>query len=588
MKQFFKMMFASALGVFLAGGLMITASIFILLGIATSLGSTSSYTPKANTVFKIKLDGTLTDNATENPLAVLMGEGEKGLSLRELQAAIETAKKNDHIRGIYLEAGDLSSGSANLKALRVMLKDFKESGKFVIAYADNYTQGNYYLCTVADKVFLNPQGVVSLIGIASQTMFYTGLLDKIGVQMQIFKVGTYKGAVEPFMLEKLSEANREQIQSYISSIWRILSEGIAESRNLPVEKINRFANEGVAFGTAEKTVEWGLVDELKYKPEAERYVKELAGQTGKNLETADVGKIKGIPTAAKEKPDQIAILYAEGEIGMDAPSSPYDMDQKITEKVATELIKLKDNEKVKAVVFRVNSPGGSAFVSDQIWRQVVELKKVKPIVVSMGNVAASGGYYISCAANKIVAEPNTLTGSIGIFGIFPNATGLFKKLAITSDIVKTNTFADLGDLTRPMTPEEKALIQTFVERGYDTFITRCAEGRGMTKEEINAIGQGRVWTGEQAKERGLVDELGGIETAIQTAAQLADLSDYSISHVSASKDFFKDLLEKQLGEVKVSIVKSVLGEEYEYFKTLETIRSHAGIQARIPYDMRPL
>lgn len=582
------MMFASALGVFVAGGLMIIASIFVLIGIVTSLGTSSSYTPKANTVFKIKLDGTLSDNVSENPFALLMGEEGQSLSMKDLRAAIRTAKDNDNIRGIYLESGTLASGSANLKALREALTDFKESGKFVIAYADNYTQGNYYLCSIADKVFLNPQGIVGVMGLASQTLFYKGLLDKIGVQMQVFKVGTYKGAVEPFMLDKLSDANREQIESYITSIWNITTQGIADARKISVADINRFANEGWAFAGAEKAVEAGLVDELKYKPEAEKYIKELAGQTGENLVTADVNKIKNIPVVTKEKPNQIAILYAEGEIMPEAPSSPYDMEQRITEKVAAELIKLKDNDKVKAVVFRVNSPGGSAFISEQIWRQVVELKKVKPVVVSMGNVAASGGYYISCAANKIVAEPNTLTGSIGIFGIFPNATGLFKKLDVTADIVKTNTFADLGDLTRPMTEEEKTIIQSYIEKGYDTFITRCAEGRGMSKEAINAIGQGRVWTGEQAKERGLVDELGGIETALETAAQLADLTDYSVTQVSGSKDFLQELINKQLSEVKLSMIKSVLGEEYDYFKTLQTIRTHAGIQARLPYDLKPL
>lgn len=582
------MMFASALGVFVAGGLMIIASIFVLIGIVTSLGTSSSFTPKANTVFKIKLDGTLSDNVSENPFALLMGEEGQSISMKDLRAAIRTAKDNDNIRGIYLESGTLASGSANLKALREALTDFKESGKFVIAYADNYTQGNYYLCSIADKVFLNPQGIVGVMGLASQTLFYKGLLDKIGVQMQVFKVGTYKGAVEPFMLDKLSDANREQIESYITSIWNITTQGIADARKISVADINRFANEGWAFAGAEKAVEAGLVDELKYKPEAEKYIKELAGQTRENLVTADVNKIKNIPVVTKEKPDQIAILYAEGEIMPEVPSSPYDMEQRITEKVAAELIKLKDNDKVKAVVFRVNSPGGSAFISEQIWRQVVELKKVKPIVVSMGNVAASGGYYISCAANKIVAEPNTLTGSIGIFGIFPNATGLFKKLDVTADIVKTNTFADLGDLTRPMTEEEKTIIQSYIEKGYDTFITRCAEGRGMSKEAINAIGQGRVWTGEQAKERGLVDELGGIETALETAAQLADLTDYSVTQVSGSKDFLQELINKQLSEVKLSMIKSVLGEEYDYFKTLQTIRTHAGIQARLPYDLKPL
>lgn len=588
MKQFFKMMFASALGVFVAVGLISIVFIFTLIGIASSMSSTPDYSPKSNTVYKLTLDGSLSDNTEENPLAMLMGETDKALSLKDILSTIQTAKENKNISGIYIEAKSLSAGSASLEAIRRALTDFKESGKFVIAYSDNYSQGCYYLCSVADKVFLNPQGTLGLVGMASQTMFYKELLKKVGVDMMIFKVGTYKGAVEPFMLDKLSEANREQIQSYMSTIWDNVTSGIAEARHISTEDINNFANQGYAFASAEKTVECKLVDELKYRPEAEEFVKELAGQSDKHLQTADVTKIKSIKTGNREKADRIAILYAEGEIKPEVSSSPYNVEQAITEKVATKLIKLKNDDNVKAVVFRVNSPGGSAFVSEQIWRQVVELKKVKPIVVSMGDVAASGGYYISCAANKIVAEPNTLTGSIGIFGIFPNVTGLLDKLSLTTDIVKTNTYADLGDMSRPMREDEKVLIQSFVERGYETFLTRCADGREMSKEAINEIGQGRVWTGEQAKERGLVDELGGINKAIETAASLADLSDYSLTYVSGTKDFWKEFIEKQLGEVKVSIVKSVLGDEYEYFKNLSNIKTTTGVQARLPYDVKPL
>lgn len=581
-------MFASALGVFVAVGLISIVFIFTIIGIASSINSTPDYSPKSNTVYKLTLDGSLSDNTEENPLAMLMGETEKALSLKDILSTIQTAKENKNISGIYIEAKSLSAGSASLEAIRRALTDFKESGKFVIAYSDNYSQGCYYLCSVADKVFLNPQGTLGLVGMASQTMFYKELLKKVGVDMMIFKVGTYKGAVEPFMLDKLSDANREQIQSYMSTIWDNVTSGIAESRNISTEDINNFANLGYAFASAEKTVECKLVDELKYRPEAEEYVKGLAGQSDKRLQTADITKIKSIKTINREKADRIAILYAEGEIKPEVSSSPYNVEQAITEKVATELIKLKNDDNIKAVVFRVNSPGGSAFVSEQIWRQVIELKKVKPIVVSMGDVAASGGYYISCAASKIIAEPNTLTGSIGIFGIFPNVTGLFNKLSLTTDIVKTNAYADLGDMSRPMREDEKVLIQSFVERGYETFLARCADGRGMSKEAINEIGQGRVWTGEQAKERGLVDELGGINKAIETAASLADLSDYSLTYVSGTKDFWKEFIEKQLGEVKVSIVKSVLGDEYEYFKNLSNIKTTTGVQARLPYDVKPL
>lgn len=581
-------MFASALGVFIAAGLISIAFVFILIGIASSMSSTPDYSPKSNTVYKLTLDGSLSDNTEENPLAMLMGETDKALSLRDILSTIQTAKENKNINGIYIEAKSLSAGSASLEAIRRALTDFKESGKFVVAYSDNYSQGCYYLCSVADKIFLNPQGTLGLVGMASQTMFYKELLKKIGVDMMIFKVGTYKGAVEPFMLDKLSDANREQIQSYMSTIWDNITSGIAESRRIPVKDINNFANQGYAFASAEKAIECGLIDELKYRPEAEEYVKELAGQSDNHLQTADITKIKSIKTVNRDKADRIAILYAEGEIKPEVSSSPYNVEQAITEKVASELIKLKNDDNIKAVVFRVNSPGGSAFISEQIWRQVVELKKVKPIVVSMGDVAASGGYYISCAANKIVAEPNTLTGSIGIFGIYPNVTGLFDKLSLTTDIVKTNTYADLGDMSRPMREDEKVLIQSFVERGYDTFLTRCADGRNMSKEAINEIGQGRVWTGEQAKERGLIDELGGINKAIETAASLANLSDYSLTYVSGTKDFWKEFIEKQLGEVKVSIVKSVLGDEYEYFKTLNNVKSTIGVQARLPYDVKPL
>ena len=572
MKQFFKMMFASTLGVMLAMGIIITVLISMTIGYIATVGSTPDYTPKSNTVFKIKLDGTLADNPAENPFSALMGDKENTLSLKDLLETIRIAKQNDKIAGIYIESGLLSSGSASLEAIRRSLTDFKESGKFVVAYADNFTQGNYFLCSVADKVFLNPQGILELTGLASQTLFYKGLMDKAGIEMQIFKVGTYKGAVEPFMLDKLSEANREQIQSYISTIWNNITESIAESRGISVTDINHYANEGLFFADPVKTVECGFIDELKYKPEVEAYVRELAGQSGEKLRSASVAQMKTLKASPSKNAPEIAVLYAEGEIKAQTSGSLYDIEQSITEKMADELIKLKNNDDVKAVVFRVNSPGGSAYISEQIWRQVVELKKVKPVVVSMGNVAASGGYYISCAANKIIAEPNTLTGSIGIFGMFPNASGLFGKLALTADIVKTNTFS----------------IQGYVERGYQTFLSRCAEGRGMTIEAVNAIGQGRVWTGEQAKERGLVDELGGIELAISTAAGLAGLDQYSVTTVSSSKNFLDEFLESQLGEVKLSIVKSVLGNEFEYFKTLDNIKTNCGIQARMPYDIKPL
>lgn len=588
MKQFFKMMFASAFGVLLGLGILSLILLSTAVGFIASVGSTPAYTPKENTVFKIKLQGTLADNSEENPFAYWIGEEEETLSLKDLLETIQIAKHDERIKGIYIEAGMLSAGSASLDALRRALIDFRENGKFVVAYADHFSQGNYYLCSVADRIFLNPQGILELQGLASQTLFYKGLMDKLGVEMQIFKVGTYKGAVEPFMLDKLSDANREQIQSYLSSIWNNITEGIAQARGISAESVNQYANEGLTFADPMKTVEYGLVDSLKYKPEAEAYVKELAGQKSEELNTASVSQMKTLLPLTSGKEPQVAILYAEGEIKEQVSSRFYDMEQVISENTVNELIKLKNDDQVKAVVFRINSPGGSAYLSEQIWRQVVELKKVKPVVVSMGDVAASGGYYIACSANKIIAEPNTLTGSIGIFGMFPNVAGLFGKLDLTSDIVKTNALADMGDPSRPMTESEKALVQGYVERGYQTFLSRCAEGRGMTTTEIDAVGQGRVWSGEQAIEKGLVDALGGIDLAIQTAAELAELETYETTTVSSSKNFIDEFLDKQLGSVKLHIAKNILGDEFEYFKKLREIRESQGIMARLPYDIKPL
>lgn len=588
MKQFFKMMFASTFGVFIALGLFFLISIFTLIGIIGNLGSSSTFTPTKNTVYKIELNGTMNDSSSENPIAALLGDTEQQLSLFTVLETIKQAKENDRITGIYLEAGTLSTGSANLEALRRALIDFKESGKFIVAYSDAYSQGCYYLCSVADKVFLNPQGVVAIVGLASQNMFYTGLMEKVGVEMEIFKVGTYKGAVEPFMLDKLSNENREQIESYTSSIWNTLASGMAESRGITINDINHFADEGLIYASPENAVECGLIDGLMFKKEAEEYIREISGQTDEKLKTVGVEQMKNIRKNTYTTKEQIAVIYAEGEIMESGSSSIYDSENLITESLAEELAKLKNDEQIKAVVLRVNSPGGSAFISEQIWYEIEELKKEKPVVVSMGSLAASGGYYISCAADKIIAESNTLTGSIGVFGTFPIIDGALKKIGVTTDVVKTNKYADLGDMNRSFREDEKTLMQAYVERTYDLFLTRCADGRGMSKEAIDAIGQGRVWTGEQAVKNGLVDELGGLDAAILAAAKLADLSDYSVTEVSGSSNFWKDFMDSQLNEIKASFVKSHLGEDFDYFKTVQRIRSASGIQARLPYDIKPL
>ena len=588
MKQFFKMMFASTFGVFIAFMVMSFVGFIFFVGMLFSMGAESKavYTPRSDeSIFKLSLEGVMYEEIADNPLSLLLG-GENTLSLKDILSSINNAKDQNAIKGIYLDMGLLFTGTSNVDAIRRALNDFKESGKFIVAYADNYSQASYYLASVADELYLNPQGTLMLTGFSSATMFYKGILEKAGIEMMVFKVGKYKGAVEPFISDRLSDENREQITVYQSGIWNNILNGIAKSRRLPASDVNHFADGGLFFDDPASAVECGLIDSLKYRTEVEQLLKEKVGQKGNSLKTIGLGKMKRAKKIGREYRNKIAVIYAEGEIST-IPSS-YTGSYAITEKLADEIIKLKDDDLVKAVVLRVNSPGGSAYVSEQIWKQVVELKKSKPVVVSMGNVAASGGYYISCGASKIVAEANTLTGSIGIFGMFPNMSGLFDKLALTTDIVKTNEFADFGDVSRPMTADEMALFQGFVERGYDVFLTRCAEGRNMSKEAIDSIGQGRVWTGAQAHELGLVDEIGGLDRAIELAAETANILNYTIINVSTTKDFFQELLEKQLDNTKASIVKDMLGDEYEYYRTLQQIKSTYGIQARIPYDLKPL
>lgn len=590
MKQFFKTVFASTLGVLIALGIVVVSSIFIGLGMAASMGSTPVYNPEPNTVFKLSLKGTWVDQAVDNPLAELMGESSEQLAVSDVIKAIRQAKENDNIKGIYMEVGSMSSGFAGLEAVRRELVSFKESGKFIVSYGDSYTQGAYYLCSVADSVFLNPQGSVALTGLASQGLFFTGLADKLGIEHYIFKVGTYKSAVEPYFLKKFSEANREQLTSFLGSVWKNVTSAIVESRRISADALERYLNEGLALGQATNAIDYKLADALRYRYEAENCVKNMAGQAlDEKMKCANVSKMTSIKSTEKVSSNKIAVLYAEGEIReASSGTSPLSSDEQlITEEMTEKLRKLKDDEEVKAVVFRVNSPGGSAYISEQIWKEVVELKAKKPIVVSMGNYAASGGYYISCAANKIVAERTTLTGSIGVFGVVRNLTGTFEKVGVTTDVVKTNTYADLSDVSRPMREDEKALIQRSVEQTYDLFLTRCADGRGLSKESIDKIGQGRVWTGEQALERGLVDQLGGLDTAIQEAAALAELTDYEVKVADAPKDFLTKLMEKKLDEAKVAIAASVLGDEaFDLYKAIRKAETESGIIARMPYRIQ--
>ncbi|RHB30380.1 signal peptide peptidase SppA [Bacteroides nordii] len=589
MKDFFKFTLATVTGIILSSIVLFFIGIMVIFGIVSS--SDTETVVKKNSVMILDLNGILverTQESLENVLSMLTGDNSNVYGLDDILASIKKAKENENIKGIYIQASALGSPYASLQAIRNALTDFKESGKFIVAYSDGYTQGLYYLSSVADKVILNPKGMIEWRGIASAPIFYKDLLQKVGIEMQIFKVGTYKSAVEPFIATEMSPANREQVTEFIGSIWGQVVSGVSDSRNISPDSLNAYADRMLMFYPAEESVKCGLADTLIYKNNVRDYLKQLA-----NVDKDDRLPILGLDdminvkkNVPKDKSgDIVAVYYASGEI-TDQSGSAASEDGIVGNKVIRDLRKLKDDKDVKAVVLRVNSPGGSAFASEQIWHAVKELKAEKPVIVSMGDYAASGGYYISCVADTIVAEPTTLTGSIGIFGMVPNVKELADKVGITYDVVKTNKFADFGNLMRPFNNDEKALMQMMITEGYDTFLTRCAEGRHMTKEAIGKIAEGRVWTGETAKKLGLVDELGGIDKALDIAVKKANLNGYTVVSYPEKKDFLSTLLDtKPTNYVESQLMKSKLGDYYKDFSLLKNLSERSMIQARVPFEL---
>lgn len=589
MKDFLKFTLATVTGIILSSIVLFIISMVTLFGIMSA--SDTETIVKKNSVMMLDLNGTLVERMQEDPLGILsqlFGDESNTYGLDDILSSIRKAKENENIKGIYLQANSLGTSYASLQEIRNALLDFKESGKFVIAYADSYTQGLYYLSSAADKVLLNPKGMIEWRGIVSAPLFYKDLLQKIGVEMQVFKVGTYKSAVEPFIATEMSPANREQVTAFITSIWGQVTEGVSASRNIPVDSLNVYANRMLMFYPSDESVKCGLADTLIYRNDVRSYLKKLVEiNEDDNLPIIGLSDMinvkKNVP---KNKSGNIvAVYYASGEI-TDYPGSVTSEDGIVGSKVIRDLRKLKDDNDVKAVVLRVNSPGGSAFASEQIWHAVKELKTKKPVIVSMGDYAASGGYYISCVADTIVAEPTTLTGSIGIFGIIPNVKGLTDKIGLSYDVVKTNKYADFGNIMRPFNEDEKSLLQMMITNGYDTFVSRCAEGRHMTKEAIEKIAEGRVWTGETAKKLGLVDELGGIDKALDIAVAKAGIEGYTVISYPAKQDLFSSLLDmKPTNYVESQLLKSKLGEFYQQFGLLKNLQEQSMIQARIPFEL---
>lgn len=583
MKQFFKLVLAGCLGTFIAGAFLSLFGLMILISLV-SLGSDVP-TIEDDTVLHITLNGSLDERKTENPLDGLIGSSAVGSqSLENILTAIKVAAKDDRVKGIYLDGGTFSGDYAGLEEVRGALKEFKKSGKFILAYADSYTQSAYYVASVADSVFINPEGLLDWHGIASAPMFYKDLLEKIGVKMQVFRVGTYKSYIEPYTRTDMSEANRAQVESFIGDIWGNVCKDVSASRRVSVDSLNAYADRYVTFASGQDYLKARLVDRLTYVDEVRETLHRLAGTDEPHLMTPD--EMAQCAEPDDDDDGKIAVYYAYGSIvGDEGEGINAGESEIVGSTVVEDLDELADDDDVKAVVIRVNSGGGSAYASEQMWRAVRLLRQKKPVVVSMGGMAASGGYYMSCGADYIVAEPTTLTGSIGIFGMFPDASGLLtEKLGLHFDVVKTNEASDFGQISRPFTAAESQAMQSMVDRGYKLFLSRVAEGRKLTTAAVDSIAQGRVWTGAQAKQIGLVDKLGNLNDAIAEAARRAKITNYAVTHEPQTTDWLSNLLGEYKSDYMENRVSTMLGEYYRPLRFLSTLKGRDCLQARIAYE----
>jgi protease-4 len=578
MLQFLKFVGATIVGLFLFGLL----SIFILAGIGSFFSSSEKPDIKENSVLILNLSKPLAERGTESPfddLNLPIGGGTSKAGLLEIVQSIKNAKKDKHIKGIYINTQEVSAGYAALKEIRDALLDFKKSNKFIYAYGEYYSEGAYYIASVADKIYLNPNGIIEFNGLYSEVPFIKGVLEKLEVRPEIFRVGEFKSAIEPLILDKMSEANRLQVTSYLNAIYDVYLEDIAASRKIDKSQLRQISD-SMLVRKPEDAVQYQLATHLGYEDEILEVLR-------KELKVDKKEKIKFVSPATyyksieeKYSANKIAVLFAEGDINSGKSS-----DESIgSETIVSELRKLRKDDKVKAIVLRINSPGGSALASDVMWREIMLTKKEKPVIASMSDVAASGGYYMAMACDTIVAQSNTITGSIGIFGVLFNAENLLKnKIGVTTDRVTTGKFSDLGNPTRPITDQERRIIQDNVERGYETFTTKAAQGRRMSVENLKKIASGRVWAGSQAKENGLVDVIGGLDVAIDIAAKKAKLKEFQPKYYPVQQDFFTKLIDKNSEN---TLIRQQLGEDaYEYYKALQKIKNMQGVQARLPFDI---
>ncbi|MEZ7709006.1 signal peptide peptidase SppA [Prevotella pallens] len=584
MKDFFKNVFATFVGIFLFVLVTLLLGFVCIFGMVLSSESTTEI--ENNSVLVINLSGPLSERSDKNVMAEFIGNVASGVSLEDVLSGIEKAKTNKNIKGIYIEAGAFAPNSyASLQEIREALIDFKKSHKWIVAYGDSYTQSAYYLASVANDVYLNPQGMLDWHGLSSQRIYLKDMLAKFGVKMQVSKVGTYKSATEMFTEGKMSDADRQQTSTYLNGIWKYLLKGVSESRNIPIAKLNEYADSVITFANPTSYLKMKLIDKLLYTDQVRNEVKKRLGiNSDDEIHQISLTDLKAVEPA--KGGSEVAVYYAYGDI-VDSPVSNTSFNQHsiVGKDVCNDLKELMDDDDVKAVVIRVNSGGGSAFASEQMWHQIMELKKVKPVVVSMGGYAASGGYYMSVPANWIVAEPTTITGSIGIFGMFPDFSGLAsEKLGIKFDEVKTNKNGTFGSTMRPLTPDEMRMLQVYIDRGYTTFKNRVAQGRNLTMAQVEAIAQGHVYTGEDALKIKLVDELGGLDKAVKKAAQLAKIDNYyKVSYPSPVNWFDQIFGENVQDNYLNEQLYTSLGIFYQPISILRTINQQSAIQARLPY-----
>jgi len=586
MKEFFKYMFASMLGFVLV--IIIGSLIFFGIMVALiSISSNQEVSISGNSVLRLKLDRTILDRGTKSPAFLDLGNGAfaKRTGMDMILQNIGKAKEDPKIKGIFLDVGVIPAGISTITEIRDALLDFKKSGKFILSYSEVYTQSSYYLASVSDQVYLHPQGILFFKGLNAEMMFLKGALDKLDIKMQVIRHGKFKAATEPLFLDKMSPENRKQTMELISSVWGNVLEGISTSRNISVERLNRLAD-SLTVQSPEIALKNHLVDKLVYRDELINELRQKLGLTKKeSINYVSLEKYDNVPELHKKMSDghdRIAVIYAVGNIGGGEGD-----DQSIgSERISKAIRKAREDEKVKAIVLRVNSPGGSSLASDVIWREVALAVKEKPVVASFGDVAASGGYYIACGASKILADPTTITGSIGVFAVVPNFKGLMNnKLGITFDNAKTNANSDFIPVNEPLSPYQSIILQREIENIYAAFVSRVADGRHLTTAQVDSIGQGRVWSGTDAKKIGLIDDFGGLNKAIETAAGLAGIKKYHLVSLPEQKDVLEELVEQFLGDKEESVLEKQLGENYKYFKFLKELREMKGIQARLPFDI---